>query len=260
MADYYFIYSVIDIIWKIFSILFVLYKFTSFFSMLYEFFKFLGKLLKGLIYVKDQIVIYIRKRQNVNYNFDNPDLPIRPKSFYTIFREHCLKLYNKIFGNSNHNTYLPLYETRTEYTNNFEESEHEVFNFKNRHSIQTDEFNNLLNSNISIQSNNRVSSNLDTSNDIFNSYQTYQTTPYNSNYDINTSSSSIYPPPQKKKEKKTIKEPLNVQNNFNLLKSKFINNIIGNINEKNKENENVFDESVLNEDDEESDFLFTSNI
>lgn len=239
MADYYFIYSVIDIIWKIFSILFVLYKFTSFFSMLYEFFKFLGKLLKGLIYVKDQIVIYIIKRNN--YNFDDTDLPIRPKSFYTIFKEHCLKLYNKIFGHSNHNnTYLPLYETRTEYTNNFEESEHEVFNFsKNRHSIQTDEFNNLLNSNISIQSNNRVSSNLEF--DIFNSYQTYKT------------SSSIYPPhpsPQKKE--------INVQNSFNLLNSEFI---IGN-NEKNKEKEivNVFDESLLNEDDEESYLLFTPNI
>lgn len=201
MADFYFVYNVIDIVWKIFSILFILYRFTSFFSMLYDFFKFLGKLLKRLIYVKDQIVIYIRKRNN--YNVEEYDLPIRQESYFT-------KIYNKIFKR-NDNTYLPLYETRTERANNYySESEIETFNFTNRDSIQSDTFNKLLHSNITMEE----------SSDVFNS---------NSYYDIhnkiNTSSmSSIYPPrkqepkleklKQKLPEQKELK-PFNIQDSFN---------------------------------------------
>ena len=153
MADFYFVYSVIDIVWKIFSILFVLYRFTSFFSMLYEFFKFLGKLLKWLIYVKDQIVIYIRKRNN--YGVEEYDLPVRQQSFFS-------KLYNKLFKKNENHTYLPLYETRTERVNNYDienESESEIFHFKNRDSVQSETFNKLLHSNVSMQE----------SSDVFNS-------------------------------------------------------------------------------------------
>lgn len=205
MTDFYFIYSIIDLIWKVFSILFILYRFTSFFSMLYEFFKFSGKLLKGFIYIKDQITIYIKKRNN--YSFDDSDLPIRPKSFFS-------KLCDKIFKrNVSDNTYLPLYETRTEcINNNFRESRTDTFNFKN--SIQNEEFNSLLNANVRNpeSSNNFIS-------DIFNSHQYSDLY-----YDINTSTSSISIYPQTKTE---IKQSFNNnQDSFNLLKSEFISNIL----------------------------------
>lgn len=178
MADFYFIYSIIDIIWKIFSILFVLYRFTSFFTMIYEFFKFLGKLLKGFVYVKEQIVVYIRKRNN--YGFDNLDLPIKPDSFFTVLKQNCKKLYNKIFGTtlSNNNMNMPLYETQTEMIHNpfieiddiESESECDVFNFKNK-------------------------SELNISNDIFYS-------------------NHIYPPP--KKNKRLIEEQINMHMNMSI--------------------------------------------
>ena len=211
MSDFYFVYSVIDLVWKICSILFVLYRFTSFFSMIYDFFKFSGRLLKGLIYVKDQIVIYIRKRNN--YGIEQYDLPIRQDSFFT-------KLYNKLFKKNENHTYLPLYETRTENANNNDYLESKTFNFKNRDSIQNDEFNKLLNSN----------SNMQESSDVFNS-----------NYDINTNSSiyqSMYPPQKKR-------ESFNVQESFNLLKSEFINNVLkineeGQVLEESDESDSLF--------------------
>lgn len=239
MADFYVVYSVIDIVWKIFSILFVLYRFTSFFSMLYEFFKFLGKLLKGLIYVKDQIVIYIRKRNN--YSVEEYDLPIRQESYFT-------KIYNKIFKRNENYTYLPLYETRTERTNNYNESESEIFDFKNRDSIQSETFNKLLHSNVTMEG----------SSDVFN--QSY----YDINTKINTSnqSSSIYPPPPKVKVKELKEElpkqqqkPFNIQDSFNLLKSDFINNVLNTKqNEENEENEDLLEES------DELDSLFKPNL
>jgi hypothetical protein len=249
MADFYFVYSVIDIVWKIFSILFVLYRFTSFFSMLYEFFKFLGKLLKGLIYVKDQIVIYIRKRNN--YSVEEYDLPIRQESYFT-------KIYNKIFKRNENYTYLPLYETRTERTNNYDEneSESEIFNFKNRDSIQSETFNKLLHSNITMEG----------SSDVFS--QSY----YDINTKINTSnqSSSIYPPPppQPKKIKEPKQElpkqelskqepeqkPFNIQDSFNLLKSDFINNVLNTKQNEIEENEDLLEES------DELDSLFKPNL
>ena len=162
MTDFYFIYSIIDIIWKIFSILFVLYRFTSFFSMIYGFSNFLGKLLKGFIYIKDQIVIYIKKRNN--YSFENDhDLPNRPKSLFIIFKQNCKRIYNKIFGitnnNDNDNTYLPLYETRTSIIDNQD-------NFTNKTSIQTDDFKRLLHSDITTSTN---------TNNLFNSTSLYYT-------------------------------------------------------------------------------------
>jgi hypothetical protein len=227
MGDFYFVYSVIDIIWKIFSILFVLYRFTSFFSMLYEFFKFLGKLLKGLIYVKDQIVIYIRKRNN--YSIEEYDLPIRQESFFT-------KLYNKIFKRNNNHIYLPLYETRTERVNNYHS--------ENDNDSENETFNKLLHSNISMQE----------SSEIFNSSY------YDINTKINTSSNmsvySLQPPQQPQQQQPQPQpqqpQPFNVQESFNLLKSDFINNILK-INKRNDEQDYILEES------DELDSLFKPN-
>lgn len=139
MVNFYFVYSIIDLIWKIFSILFVLYRFTSFFTMLYNFFKFLGTLLKKLIYFKNQVTMYTTR----NNSYNDLDLPIRSKSFFMIFKEKCYRLYNRIFKIDVPDESLPLYETRT---CNIIESENDSFNFNDRNSIQNDEFNKLLNS------------------------------------------------------------------------------------------------------------------
>lgn len=109
MADFYFITSVINMIWQIFTILFVLYRFTSFFNMMYNFAKFVGRLFTGLIYIKDRIHLYITKSSN--YSYVNT-------SSQTTFQ----KLYNKVkswFVKSvPSNTTIPLYETRESYINN----------------------------------------------------------------------------------------------------------------------------------------------
>lgn len=250
MFDFYFVYSIIDIIWKIFSILFVLYRFTSFFNMMYEFVKFLGKLFTGLVYVKDQIVIYLRKRNNYSY-MNESDLPIRPKSYFTILKENCKKIYNNFFEIIHNDTYLPLYETRTEYNEpNFEE---------NTPLKSTNDFNNMLNSNmlnsdISFQSNvpsntpSNVNSNVNSSYDQFDSY-----------LDINNriSNGSIYPPPKLQLHKKVIEEE-----HKSFFKSEFIHNMMNGFNDERNEivderNEIVHERNEIVDDNfDETDVLF----
>ena len=114
MADFYCVYSVIDIIWKIFSILFVLYKFTSFFSMLYGFVNFLKNIMKWTIYAKNQLLIYIRKKQSFNFNDnhnDNDNDTKLTKSIFTKFKERLYNFFTFSSYSSNDDTILPLYET-----------------------------------------------------------------------------------------------------------------------------------------------------
>ena len=111
--DFYFLTSVINMFWQIFTILFVLYRFTSFFSMMYNFVLFLGKLLKGIVYVKDQISLYISRKRGYSYlsNDEINGLPNgRPNNSWFI------KIKEWIFGKSR-GPHIPLYETRTSYMN-----------------------------------------------------------------------------------------------------------------------------------------------
>jgi hypothetical protein len=111
--DFYFLTSLINMLWQIFTILFVLYRFTSFFSMMYNFMLFLGKLLKGAVYIKDQISIYIARKRGYSYlsNDEINGLPNgRPtNSWFTKIKEW-------IFGKQRR-PHIPLYETRHSYTN-----------------------------------------------------------------------------------------------------------------------------------------------
>lgn len=75
---------------------------------------FLGKLLKGVVYIKDQINLYIARRRGYSYlsNDEINGLPsnrTRQPSLYT-------KVTDWIFGR-NTRTNIPLYETRTSYIN-----------------------------------------------------------------------------------------------------------------------------------------------
>lgn len=75
---------------------------------------FLGKLLKGVVYIKDQISLYIARRRGYSYlsNDEINGLPSnrnRQTSLYT-------KITDWIFGR-NTRTNIPLYETRTSYIN-----------------------------------------------------------------------------------------------------------------------------------------------
>jgi hypothetical protein len=113
--DIYFIQSVLNIAWYIFSVLFVLYRFTSFFTYVFGFIKFLGRMLQGLAYIKDQVIIFFERRQGQYIN--------RPQtnsndSFFT----RCKKGFYYIFGytsipNEPPESVLPLYDTRTSYIN-----------------------------------------------------------------------------------------------------------------------------------------------
>lgn len=111
--DFYLLTSVINMFWQIFTILFVLYRFTSFFSMMYNFFLFLSKILKGVVYVKDQISLYISRKRGYSYlsNDEINGLPNgRPNnSWFTKIKEW-------VFRKST-DSHIPLYETRTSYMN-----------------------------------------------------------------------------------------------------------------------------------------------
>lgn len=82
---------------------------------------FLGKLLKGVVYIKDQISLYIARRRGYSYLSDDeinglPSNRNRQPSLYT-------KVTNWIFGR-NTRTNIPLYETRTSYINMNRSQEH----------------------------------------------------------------------------------------------------------------------------------------
>lgn len=112
--DFYFLTSLVNMLWQIFTILFVLYRFTSFFSMMYNFVLFLGKLLKGVYYIKDQVSRYIAKKRGYSYlsREELNGLPSRNnQSWYS-------KIKSWIFREPRR-TNIPLYETRTSYIHNF---------------------------------------------------------------------------------------------------------------------------------------------
>lgn len=53
----------LNFIFNIFTVLLLLYKFTSIFSYICGFIKFLGRFVEGLIYLKNQFLIFIEKRR-----------------------------------------------------------------------------------------------------------------------------------------------------------------------------------------------------
>ena len=180
MVDFYFVTTLVNMIWQIFTVLFVLYRFTSFFSMMYNFIQFLGKLLKGVIYVKDQIALYISKRRG--YSFLNEEelngMPRRQtKSFW---QKSYDKIRDWIFGKPR-STSLPLYETRTSYIHNFGNTSRESHLHTTptsprspRSSKADTDFENLLDSN----------------------YDSREFYPRSSKYNM-MASSSLYPPPKR---------------------------------------------------------------
>lgn len=115
--DFYFITSFINMVWQIFTILFVLYRFTSFFSMMYNFILFLGKLLKGVVYIKDQVSRYIAKKRGYSYlsSEEINGLNRHNESWFD-------KIKSWIFGKPRR-TNIPLYETRTSFVHNVAESD-----------------------------------------------------------------------------------------------------------------------------------------
>jgi hypothetical protein len=148
--------------------------------------QFLGKLLKGVIYVKDQISLYISKRRG--YSFLNQDelngIPYRQnKSFW---RSSYDKINEWIFGKPRQ-TNLPLYETRTSYIHNFgngniESSE----DIRDIHGIHTKS---PRSSNTDIHFENHMQNMMDSNYDSTEFYKTRHN--HNSNHNM---PSSIYPP------------------------------------------------------------------
>jgi hypothetical protein len=83
---------------------------------MYNFVLFLGKLLKGVFYVKDQISRYIAKKRGYSYLSEEElnGLHRRNTSWYD-------KIKSWIFGNPRRSN-IPLYETRTSFVHNMGES------------------------------------------------------------------------------------------------------------------------------------------
>jgi hypothetical protein len=126
MVDIFLIGTVINTVWTVLSMLFVLYRFTSFFSMIYNFIKFLGKIGKGIVYIKNKFQLYIMKRNGYSVFNNEHDLPTRPKTFF----ESVKSKYNDWFGTSPTTHILPLHTTTyTSSSNNLFQSTNDELNF-----------------------------------------------------------------------------------------------------------------------------------
>ena len=184
MPDFYFITSVVNMIWQIFTILFVLYRFTSFFNMLYNFTKFVRRLFKGLIYIKDRISLYITKHSRYSYVNRHENENTNQTTFQ--------KIYNNIkrWLNKTPNTTIPLYETRESYIDNIDNLDN-FDNFDNRVEVEIDDMHNTHDTH-SMHDTHISSSIHDTD------FEYHLSNMLNSNYEssviFNQSSSSRYPP------------------------------------------------------------------
>lgn len=178
--DFYFLTSLVNMFWQIFTILFVLYRFTSFFSMMYNFVLFLGKLLKGVYYVKDQVTRYIAQKRGYSYLNEEEvnGLYRRNTSWYD-------KIKSWIFGNPRRTT-IPLYETRTSFVHNMGESTID-FNARSPRSSRPD---------------------LDFEQTMMNSSQ-YESSDFYVNKHLRNS--SIYPPPQ---HRRTQSQPSSIYSDY----------------------------------------------
>ena len=125
MVDIFLIGTVINTIWTVLSMLFVLYRFTSFFSMIYNFIKFLGKMGKGIVYIKNKIQLYVMKRNGYSVFNNEHDLPTRPKTFF----ESIKSKYNDWFGTTPTTHILPLHTTTYTSSNNLFQSTNDELNF-----------------------------------------------------------------------------------------------------------------------------------
>lgn len=178
--DFYFLTSLINMFWQIFTILFVLYRFTSFFSMMYNFILFLGKLLKGVYYVKDQVTRYISKKRGYSY--------LNEEEVNGLYRTNTSwydKIKSWIFGNPRR-TNIPLYETRTSFVHNMGNSTVD-FNSPSPRSSQPD---------------------LDFEQTMMNSSQ-YESSEFYVNKHLRNS--SIYPPPP---HRRTQSHPSSIYPNY----------------------------------------------
>lgn len=123
--DLYLFNTVINTIWYVCTILFFLYRFTSFFSYVYGFLRFCGKLWLGVVYVFDQIRLYLRRRQGY-YSFEEdtieeqllPEQSQRQKTVFQMikdsFHKTGKKVYSFFFGSVKQTVSIPMYQTQTE--------------------------------------------------------------------------------------------------------------------------------------------------
>ena len=129
MLDIYLIGTIINIFWQIFTILFVLYRFTSFFSIIYGFTKFCGKLVQGVVYVKNQISTYITKKKSFSYEpIITTESAFTRQSYLSRFKNYVYSFFGPATtstegelrarqGNSVGDYDLPIFTTRESMSN-----------------------------------------------------------------------------------------------------------------------------------------------
>lgn len=215
--DFYFITSFINMIWQIFTILFVLYRFTSFFSMIYNFILFLGKLLKCVVYVKDQISLYISKKRGYSYLNTEEINGLNERPNNTLFS----KIKNWVFRKKT-SPNIPLYETRHSYVNldissEFVNQNNNTYTHKNYNSSQQSS---RLDSDFDYHMNNMINSNYESSE--FPLYKNVKSSIYPPTSSVNNSCISQS---TQTIEDETVK-PSNVNNSNVLLESQFLNRIL----------------------------------
>lgn len=253
--DFYFLTSLINMFWQIFTILFVLYRFTSFFTMMYNFVLFLGKLLKGVVYVKDQISLYILRKRGYSYlsNDEINDLSNRrpTNSWFTKIKQWIFK---KTRG-----PHIPLYETRTsymnmnvperQYTDTNSRSSRNDFDFENH-------MNNMMNSNYEssefYETKNLRRSSIYTPRPLTDHRRTQSHTSEPSEPSESSGSSIVYE--KLDDANKTVNKPFNVDDSNMLFNSQFLTKMLHPFSSKQiekdelEEDKDVLEEALLNSD------------
>lgn len=140
--DLYLINTIMNGFWYLFTILFVLYRFTTFFTYLYNFIRFCSKLLNGISYFFNTVVLsyFNKKRGYVKINDEedieeqrllNVDDDPPEKTLYTLTKDYIKDAYKyikqKLFGKREHqNPDNEIYEERVSSTN----FKHSIYNKK----------------------------------------------------------------------------------------------------------------------------------
>lgn len=168
------LYIIISIIWQIFTILFFLYKFIS---PIYNFTKFLSSLTRSVLYLKNQFVIYRRKRNGYSIIDEEQTLtePIKPKTYFQKLYDNTIKAArfswqgtkNLFFGKDTLGVSREVYDNDNE--NNFSASSIDSFSNSNSDFNNFNMYNVKMSesSNLQCQQNSNDFSQL-TEDDIFN--------------------------------------------------------------------------------------------
>ena len=209
---------------------------------------FLGKLLKGVVYIKDQISLYISRRRGYSYLSDEEIHGLPSNRHHStepsFFQKTYTKITDWIFGRHNR-TNIPLYETRTSYIHNFNRR-------MDRSEIATETPLSPRSSHADTEFENHMNSDMMNSHDFYRSSRSMMNSslypPPPPQELMNSSSISIYTQTEENSQNTQNidteqSKPFNVEDSNLLLNSQFLTKMLNPFQFQKSEQENKIEES-----------------